>query len=53
MPDKFENLTKPWEASMSDGQLHRLESMMRARVARELQLSEADIARARHATGAK
>jgi hypothetical protein len=52
MPDKLENLTKPWEASMSDGQPHRLESMMLARVARESQVSEADIARARNASGA-
>ena len=52
MQEKVDILTKLWEVAMSDGQLHRLESMMLTRVAKELQISEADIAKARKAAGA-
>jgi hypothetical protein len=47
LPDKVEILNKLWEVSMSDGHLHRPESMMRARITMELQVSEADISRRR------
>lgn len=52
MQEKVEILTKLWEVAMSDGQLHRLESMMLDRVASELHISEADVARARKAASA-
>lgn len=52
MQEKVDILTKLWEVAMSDGQLHRLESMMLTRVAKELQISEADIAKARKSAGA-
>ncbi len=52
MQDKVEILTKLWEVAMSDGQLHRLESMMLTRVAKELQIPEAEVARAKKAAGA-
>lgn len=52
MQEKVEILAKLWEVAMSDGQLHRLESMMLERVARELHISEADVARARKASSA-
>jgi uncharacterized tellurite resistance protein B-like protein len=52
MQDKVEILAKLWEVAMSDGQLHRLESMMLDRVAKELEIPQADVARARKAAGA-
>ena len=52
MQDKVEILTKLWEVAMSDGQLHRLESMMLNRVAKELEIPEADVARAKKSSGA-
>jgi uncharacterized tellurite resistance protein B-like protein len=52
MQEKIDILTKLWEVAMSDGHLHRLESMMLTRVAKELQIPEAEVAKARKAAGA-
>jgi uncharacterized tellurite resistance protein B-like protein len=43
--DRKDILAKLWEVALADGQLHRLEKMMLDRVAKELQIPEADAAR--------
>ena len=45
MDDRKEILAKLWEVALADGHLHRLEKMMLDRVAKELQIPEADATR--------
>jgi len=52
MPEKIEILAKLWEVAMADGQLHRLETLMLEGVAKELQIPEAEVEKARKASGA-
>ena len=51
--EKLEIMAKLWEVAMSDGQLHRLESLMLIRVAKELQITDAEVAKIKEGVGAK